>query len=125
MMPKAALPGDTGILRLGPDITCYGRSSAGYLRSQVGGLLDDVSEDVVLDSRVYLPFDPTELIENLCMDRAMRSAKRAPGICIAAREGYYLTLSNLAPLSTQTDSEIKSEGVEAVAFPKLADRLNR
>jgi hypothetical protein len=61
---------DSGFFQFGPGITCYGRSSAGYRRSRVEPVLYDVAGDVVFhDSQVYLPFDPTEVIENLRLER--------------------------------------------------------
>ena len=78
--PEALLPlklrdgvsDNSGFFQFGAGITCYGRASEGYRRSRVGPALYDVAGDVVLrDSKVYLPFEPTEIIENLRLERYM------------------------------------------------------
>jgi hypothetical protein len=89
-----------GFFRFG-DITCYGRCSGGVSRYRVDSVLYDVAQEVVLsnsDSAVYLPFDPTETVDNLRLERyvgALDSAVRAP-----ARKIYYF-LRPIFPFSVR------------------------
>ncbi len=67
------LSGDSGYFRLEHDAICYGRSASGYradhARSKLYGTLQDVKSD---GSTVLLPFDPTEVIDNLRLERYAR-----------------------------------------------------
>src|ERR1700688_764273 len=61
---------DSGFFRFGSNAICYGRSATGYRGSQVGPALYDVAADVQInESEVCLPFNPTEIIENLQLER--------------------------------------------------------
>ena len=61
---------DTGYFRFGRDTICYGRSTSGYRTGVAPSLLYDVSKDVTTTgSSVSLPFDPTEVIHNLRLER--------------------------------------------------------
>jgi hypothetical protein len=63
---------DTGYVRLGRTI-CYGRSGAGHRSPQADCNLYDLSLDVKAEqSKVLVPFDPTELIDNLRLERYAR-----------------------------------------------------
>ncbi len=91
---------ESGFFRFGPNAICYGRSATGYRDSRVGSALYDVAQDVRINqSDVCLPFDPTEIIENLQLERysvgeswIRRSAKKAyyharPYLQRSVREG--------------------------------------
>jgi hypothetical protein len=61
---------EQGYFRFGQDVVCYGRSCAGALVQQAQGPLYDVLPDVrVENGTVRLPFDPTEVIDNLRLER--------------------------------------------------------
>src|SRR5215831_13918397 len=93
--PEAFLPvsirddiaGSRGFFRFGIYIS-YGRCSRGHSMSQLQRDLYDVSQDVTLeDSAVSLPFDPTELVDNLRLERYADFQKSAIGAL--AKSGYY------------------------------------
>jgi hypothetical protein len=61
---------DTGYFRFGRDRTCYGRSASGYRTSGARSLLYDVAQDMTAQgASVFLPFNPTEVIDNLRLER--------------------------------------------------------
>jgi hypothetical protein len=82
---QAVVTSESGFFRFGPNAICYGRSATGYRDSRVGSALYDVAQDVRINrSDVCLPFDPTEIVENLQLERysvgeswVRRSAKKA------------------------------------------------
>ncbi len=60
---------DAGYFRFGRDTLCYGRSSSGYRTGRADSLLYDVSQDVTTQgSSIFLPFNPTEVIDNLRLE---------------------------------------------------------
>ena len=63
---------DEGFFRFGPSI-CYGRSSSGHRQSRVEDGLYDVLGDVsISNSKVALPLNPSEVIDNLRLERYVR-----------------------------------------------------
>jgi len=68
------LSADSGYFRFGHDAICYGRSVSGYRtdhpRSLLYGTLRDVRSK---GSTVLLPFNPTEVINNLRLERYARN----------------------------------------------------
>src|SRR5882724_9000029 len=89
---KGELLPEPGFFRVGPDLTLYGRVSAGQTRRDSSGPLDDVSSALRVERNTcVLPFDLDEVVENLRRERydgAMpvlrRSATKAFG-----RKTYY------------------------------------
>lgn len=64
------LVSDPGFFRIGPDLTCYGRVSAGQTSCDSSAPLDDVLGAVHVENNTcVLPFDPDELVENLRFER--------------------------------------------------------
>jgi hypothetical protein len=73
------LSNDAGYFRFGQDTICYGRSATGFRASRPDGVLYDALKDVTTNgSNAVLPFDPTEVIDNLRFERyANRDNQRA------------------------------------------------
>jgi hypothetical protein len=64
------LSDDSGYFRFGRDTICYGRSATGFRASRADGVLYDALEDVTTEgSNAVLPFDPTDVIDNLRLER--------------------------------------------------------
>jgi hypothetical protein len=64
------LSNDSGFFRWGTDTVCYGRSTSGSLAACSDANLYDTQADVaLLESCAHLPFDPSEIIENLLRER--------------------------------------------------------
>ena len=67
---NGSLSQDKGFFRWGEDVLCYGRSTSGIRSGQVDRPLYDVSNEVILDGPdVSLPFDASEVVENLLRER--------------------------------------------------------
>jgi hypothetical protein len=64
------LSAGAGYFRFGPDAVCYGRSCSGKLGPRPESALYDVIRDVAVEeTKLRLPFDPTEIIDNLRLER--------------------------------------------------------
>jgi hypothetical protein len=83
-----------GFFKFGPDATCYGRSAVGYLHRRPRAVLYDVKQHVVLDSsELRVPFDPTEIVDNLRRERYVRTQPSL--ISSIAKDLYYRVRPNL------------------------------
>lgn len=84
---QGPLSEEAGFFRFGSDITCYGRSSSGTRARSAHLPLYDVSNDVkVQGSELFLPFDPTEIIDNLRWERYTAVDSRIRKL---AKDAYY------------------------------------
>src|SRR6266849_3533081 len=64
------LSSDEGYFRFGPQTICYGRTCSGICGPRPESPLYDAIRDVLVDDgRLSLPFDPTEIIDNLRLER--------------------------------------------------------
>ncbi len=64
------LSNEAGYFRFGPDTICYGQSSSGFRESRADGVLYDVLKDVTANaSNVLLPFNPSDVVDNLRLER--------------------------------------------------------
>jgi hypothetical protein len=69
---------ESGYFQFGVGTTCYGRSSNGTNRTRLGSQLFESLQTAKCDGKqVLLPFDPTEIIDNLRLERYPRSQLRA------------------------------------------------
>ena len=63
------LSADSGYFRFGHDEVCYGRAASGYRMSRADAALDGLLSQVRANgSTVLLPFNPTEIIDNLRLE---------------------------------------------------------
>ena len=73
---KGPLSPDPGYFRFGNNAICYGRSSTGYRTPKPDALLYNALDDLrITGAKVLLPFDPTEIITNLRMERYARHGR--------------------------------------------------
>jgi hypothetical protein len=89
---------DPGYFLFGPDTTCYGRSTSGVGASRPDSSLLDAIRDVSKDEgRLSLPFNPTEIIDNLRLERYANGTGMASSFENLLRRMYYLLrpLTNL------------------------------
>ena len=64
------LSDDAGYFRFGQNTTCYGRSAAGFRAGRADAPLYDALADVAVNgTTACLPFDPTDVINNLRFER--------------------------------------------------------
>jgi hypothetical protein len=116
---KGQLSADTGFFRLGI-ATCYGRSAAGFRSSRVDTALYDVASDVTThDSAVVLPFDPSEVIENLRLERyENRSGYSVPSRWKKSlKSAYYAVRPWMHPNLRQKVQRAYLTGWRRIAFP--------
>lgn len=94
---RAPLSDDIGFFQFGSDTICYGHTSLGFRTSKAHAPLYDVLSDCVggLD-KIAIPFDPTEVVNNLRLERYQDAQRRSVTIGNLAKTGYYL----LRPLMT-------------------------
>ncbi|MGA7294110.1 MAG: hypothetical protein WBW85_16365 [Terriglobales bacterium] len=63
---KESLPVGSGFFQFGSGATCYGTYRGGQPAQLPGGALPDAIDNVVVEGgAAYLPFDPSEIIDNL------------------------------------------------------------
>jgi hypothetical protein len=83
---------EPGFFHVGPDLTCYGRVSAGKTSADSSAPLDDVFAAVRVESDAcVLPFDLDEIVENLRFERyigAMPVLRRSLAR-VVGRKTYY------------------------------------
>ena len=107
---------DAGFFRFGPKTICYGRSAVGYRRRRVGPALYDVAQDVTLeDGEVCLPFDPTEIVDNLRLER-YRGAEDS-WIRTNARRAYYFVRPALSGSVRTQIQKFQLRGWRKLVFP--------
>ena len=71
-----ALSTDSGFFHFSRELTCYGRTSSGYRAPTADSLLHTTLDDLqVSGSTLRLPFNPTEVIDNLRLERYLRQTK--------------------------------------------------
>jgi hypothetical protein len=79
---------DQGYFQFGHNVICYGRSCGKTReRSPRGPLNERLADVVVQNGRVLLPFDPSEIIDNLRLERYISS--RNQGTRSFLRKTYY------------------------------------
>ncbi len=90
---------DEGYFRFGPNTTCYGRSCSGVRGPQAESSLYDAFRDILLvaGAKLRLPFDPTEIIDNLRLEHYANTRGNGSGFESVLRRLYYLLrpLTNL------------------------------
>jgi len=90
----APLSGESRYFRCGGDVLCYGRSCMPTPASSADDRLPDLLDEVRTDQPdVQLPFDLTELVDNLTHERyAAKSPERRDGIAASPllRKLYYI-----------------------------------
>jgi len=113
------LSSDEDFFRLGPHTTCYGRSCSGVREPGTQASLYDALRDVKIDEgRLRLPFDPTEIIENLRLERYASARRKGNSFQRHLRKLYYLLrpLTNL-PVRRQIQ-KFQARNWKKLPFPK-------
>src|SRR5260370_9281883 len=113
------LSSDDGYFRFGPNTICYGRSRSGARGPTPESSLYDLNGDVLVkDGKLSLPFDPTEIIDNLRLERYANTRDMESSIEEFFRRLYY----RLRPLMNLTMREqiqkFHARNWEKQAFPK-------
>jgi hypothetical protein len=120
-----------GFFRFGCDTTCFGRSSTVFLSKFPEGKLYDAAEDIGQGgSFVTLPFDPSEVINNLRYERYANSSHRLSQSPIQTfmRNAYYMLRPALHVSLRKRLQKIHLNGWHELSFPewpvdRTVDRL--
>jgi hypothetical protein len=111
------LSADAGYFRFGKDAVCYGRSSEGALQKSADGDLYDALRDLtVRDCGKVLPFDPTEVIDNLRYERYMNQNRSLPNNVL--RKAYYTFRPFMGMAFRKHLQRIYLNYCQDIAFPR-------
>jgi hypothetical protein len=118
--PAGHFSPDSGFFRFGHDATCYGRTTAGRRASKPGMQLDVLLPQVrSSESSAFLPVDPTEIIDNLRLERYASHLSRR-GLSSATRilrELYYVVRPWMGLDIRKRIQRAHIYGWEKIAFP--------
>jgi hypothetical protein len=115
------LSSDSGYFQFGPDI-CYGQYSGGQPSKHLTRGLCDASQDVKIEgTRLYLPFDLTQIVDNLRRERyqlnSWHSLEKITG-GKTSRAVYYL-LRPILPISVRKHLQrARLSGWDKILFPR-------
>ncbi len=123
---------DRGYFQLGRDITCYGRSAGGFRATRADVSLYDVTADISHDgSKVFLPFDPDEVTQNLLRERYSAHFRDEGKLVNSVLRGFYYALRPYLTVSTRKHlQKLYLHNWHSIPFPKwpvdvTVDRLQR
>jgi hypothetical protein len=111
---KGSLSADEGFFRFGQSV-CYGRSCSGHRSSQAKPGLYDVLPDVsTQNGRAMLPFNPSEVIDNLRLERYTGSGRA----CRGAKSAYYALRPLLSAGIRRRIKKLRLLGWRDIPFPE-------
>jgi len=117
----ASPAGKAAYFRFGPETICFGRSGAGNGSDEPGRKLDDVLAQVRIDgSLCALPFDPSEVVDNLRTERYVNGhhmSATTPGIRKTARKAYGYARPFLPRLLRRSLQRLHLHGWKGIDFP--------
>jgi hypothetical protein len=93
---------DRGYYRFGPEIICHGSSSSGSRSAQpIGPLYDALADVTTSGGTVRLPFEPSEIIENLRYERYRQNGDGNGNVlhCGSTARSVYYALRPYLPVS--------------------------
>lgn len=117
----AGTTGKSGFFRFGTETICYGRCQTGATDSMAGAALHDVRKEVRVDnSKVILPIDAAEIIDNLRLERyAQLLAPGSNGVLrsLSIRKMYY-AIRQFLPVSVRRQlQKVYFSGWRELPFP--------
>lgn len=109
----------SGYFRLGPNAICYGRSRSGALGPRPESTLCDAIGDITAnDGKLYLPFDPTEIIDNLRLERYTSARQMRSSFELFLRRLYYRFRPVMNLSVRKQIQKFHSRNWEKQSFPK-------
>jgi hypothetical protein len=114
------LSADSGYFRFGQAAICYGRTSTGYRAPNTAGLLHEALHDLQSSgSTLQLPFNPTEVIDNLRLERYAQRTKPSEWNWRQRflRDAYYFLRPYLGSGIRGYLKQIYADGWRRIAFP--------
>jgi len=114
-------PGEDGFFQFGEKNICYGRNRTGVARDVAGSERFDALKDVRIDGKtIRLPFDFTDVIENLRRERYRRNmnlGKQAFSAGKLVRKLYYLVREWLPVLVRRQLQQVYLRDWKELPFP--------
>ncbi len=107
-----SLPEKKDFFRYGPRIICYGSFAHGRDRSN--SLYDAAEDSVARDSNIFLSFDPSEVADNLRMERYVPAVSAFRS---SAKKAYYLSRPLLPPFFRKQIQRFQLRDWEKISFP--------
>jgi hypothetical protein len=118
LSPKGPFSQEKGYFRFGDDAICYGRYSGLSPAPLPTGLLHDSIHDTVIDSgTVYLPFDPSQVVDNLRRERYVNGADHGKPAS-ALSKMYYLVRPALSVGVRKHLQRFHLKGWDKLPFPQ-------
>lgn len=121
-----------GYFRWGQDMICYGKSASGVPAGSAGEDLYDVEPYVAIrEGRVFLPFDPDEIINNLRLERYASHFRGPGGLSRAITRQIYYALRPYLPVPVRKHLQrFRLRGWNTLSFPEwpvdcTVDRIHR
>jgi hypothetical protein len=109
------LSADAGYFRFGPNVIGYGRTSSGSPRTRPDAVLSDVSRHAVIgDGTLRLPFNPSEIINNLRLEHYVN----AGGLRGALRKLYYWVRPLTTPWVRKQVQKFHARDWRQESFPR-------
>jgi len=113
------LSSESGYFRFGPNAICYGRSCSGALGfGPESALYDAIGDVAVDDGKLGLPFDPTEIVDNLRLERYTSTRQMESGFEHFLRRLYYRFRPVLNLSVRKQIQKFHSRNWEKQSFPK-------
>ena len=123
------LSSNSGFFHFGSNAVCYGQSSVGSPATFSTSDLPDLSDHVTSKgSTVILPFNPSQIVDNLRLERYALNGYAGKKIISsndAIRNIYYASSTTVEYFCAQTSSEAVPSKVEGLTFPFMACRPDR
>lgn len=114
---RGALPEQSGYFRFGPDAICYGRYTGETVNAFTTTLRDALSETVIEGGTTHLPFDLTEVIENLRGERYVGASQN--GRTRSALSKVYYALRPMLSFGIRSYiKKIHLRGWQQLPFPR-------
>lgn len=116
--PKVSLRTDSGYFQFGDGTICYGALEGRAASEIPKGTLYDASQDVrVKDGSLHLPFDPSEVIDNLRCERYATDWRHEEPMSALAK-GYYFIRPILPVRVRRHLQKLYLSGWERIPFPR-------
>jgi hypothetical protein len=118
LAPKEPPIAAEGYFRFGPGATCYGRYHADRVaKSSADNLFDGRRDVEVKDGTTYLPFDPSQVVDNLRRETYVRNWRRSQPLSALAQL-YYLLRPLLSVRVRRHLQRFHLRGWETLTFPR-------
>jgi len=114
---KETLPVTSGYFRFGQEATCYGSYCGQQASPFPAKTLHDALRDVVIeDGTTYLPFNPSQIVDNLCREAYVADWRHGSSSALAAM--YYFLRPALSVGLRRRLQRFHLRGWDKLSFPR-------